>query len=244
MKLTMENIPIWDAFQSSKTECPICTIEEKTENKLLEVLFLEMVMDGEFNDKLGREYDFCREHFRKLYNYHDKMGLALMVEKMLSSYKNNLKMSKISAYEIARAPGNIIHRLFNDSADQNYFYERKCYICSNIESICQMNLENMIMLWESDENFRSLYAISKGFCINHYNKIMTASETLITDVSTKRRFKEITLNVEEKNLERLQEELEWFIKKFDYRYRDLSWKNSKDSLPRSILKLSGSFVGD
>ena len=38
------------------------------------------------------------------------------------------------------------------------------------------------------------------------------------------------------NMNRLAEDIEWFINKFDYRYQDEPWKNAKDALPRSIIK--------
>jgi len=41
------------------------------------------------------------------------------------------------------------------------------------------------------------------------------------------------------NMKRLQEDLEWFINKFDYRYADEPWKNAKDALPRAIQKING-----
>lgn len=245
MKLTLDNIPIWDAFQSSETECPICAIEEKSESKLLEILFLEMVMDVDFNKKLGREYDFCREHFKKLYNYPDKLGLAIIVEKMLTAYKDGLKKpGMINIHDITHSPGNAIQRLFKGSIGQNYIPGKECFICSRLESGSGMDIENMIHLWEADEDFRSLYSISKGFCVNHYNKAMSSCEIVIADSNARKRFKETTFKVEQESMERLHEELEWFIKKFDYRYSDLPWRTSKDSLPRSILKLTGSFKTD
>ena len=33
--------------------------------------------------------------------------------------------------------------------------------------------------------------------------------------------------------------VDWFIKKFDYRFQDEPWKDSKDAVERAILKLSG-----
>ena len=47
---------------------------------------------------------------------------------------------------------------------------------------------------------------------------------------------------EKENLDRLEEELDWFIKKFDYRYREEPWKTSKDALPRTILKINGHWM--
>jgi len=41
---------------------------------------------------------------------------------------------------------------------------------------------------------------------------------------------------------RIEGELSWFIDKFDYRYKDEPWKNSKDALPRSIQKVSSEII--
>lgn len=43
-------------------------------------------------------------------------------------------------------------------------------------------------------------------------------------------------------MKRVEDELEWFTLKFDYRYQDQPWKNSRDALPRTILKVNGQFV--
>ena len=41
------------------------------------------------------------------------------------------------------------------------------------------------------------------------------------------------------NMKRVRDDLDWFIDKFDYRYANEPWKNSKDALPRSINKTNG-----
>jgi hypothetical protein len=35
-------------------------------------------------------------------------------------------------------------------------------------------------------------------------------------------------------MDTLREDIKWFIKKFDYRYEEEPWKNSKDSVERTI----------
>ena len=38
------------------------------------------------------------------------------------------------------------------------------------------------------------------------------------------------------NMKRVRDDLDWFVDKFDYRYANEPWKNSKDALPRTISK--------
>ena len=47
----------------------------------------------------------------------------------------------------------------------------------------------------------------------------------------------------EENYDRIQEDISWFIKKFDYRYENESWKNSKDAVERTVNKARGWCVG-
>ena len=49
--------------------------------------------------------------------------------------------------------------------------------------------------------------------------------------------------MERENLDRIQEDISWFIKKFDYRYENESWKNSKDAVERTVNKVRGWCVG-
>ena len=40
------------------------------------------------------------------------------------------------------------------------------------------------------------------------------------------------------NMKRVKEDLEWFRDKFDYRNQDAPWKNSRDAVPRTLMKLN------
>ena len=55
-------------------------------------------------------------------------------------------------------------------------------------------------------------------------------------------FIEILNKVYFDNMERVNGDLSWFIDKFDYRYKNEPWKNSKDALPRGIIKIGHTFV--
>ena len=43
-------------------------------------------------------------------------------------------------------------------------------------------------------------------------------------------------------MKRVNEDISWFIDKFDYRNQDAPWKNSKDALPRGIIKTGHTMV--
>ena len=57
--------------------------------------------------------------------------------------------------------------------------------------------------------------------------------------SVRKEFAAALINLEKKELLRTKEDIDWFTKKFDYRYKDEDWKSSKDALERSVGKITG-----
>ena len=45
-------------------------------------------------------------------------------------------------------------------------------------------------------------------------------------------------------LSRITEDVEWFQKKFDYRFKDADCKNAKDSVQRAMQKVAGGYPAD
>ena len=56
-------------------------------------------------------------------------------------------------------------------------------------------------------------------------------------------YTKILSGVVENYLATLTEDISWFCKKFDYRYEDEPWKNSKDSVERAIKFLRADLHG-
>ena len=48
----------------------------------------------------------------------------------------------------------------------------------------------------------------------------------------------------QKNLDRMQEDVNWLIEKFDYRNAQADWKTSKDAVQRGMQKLKGGYPAD
>ena len=82
----------------------------------------------------------------------------------------------------------------------------------------------------------------KGFCLPHLGQLI---EVAAEELNAKElgEFIRMVTDVETKNLDRIQEDISWFIKKFDYRFEGDSWKNSKDAVERTVNKTRGWCVG-
>ena len=55
---------------------------------------------------------------------------------------------------------------------------------------------------------------------------------------------ELLCGLMERELARIQEDIDWFVEKYDYRNKDADWKNSKDAVPRTMQKITGGYPAD
>ena len=98
-------------------------------------------------------------------------------------------------------------------------------------------------MYKKDDDFRNRIKNSKGFCLHHFGDLCEASETRLND-KEKKEFYAAMFELMEKNMARLQEDVDWLVEKFDYRNKDADWKNSKDAVQRGMQKLKGGYPAD
>ena len=113
-----------------------------------------------------------------------------------------------------------------------------CLICRNMEQTLKRYAYTIIYLRNKDKDFKDTFNSSKGFCIFHLAMVLKVA----AEVFSKKEISEllsILIPVQEKNLKRLEDELYWYIQKYDYRNQDKPWGNSRDALPRIMQKLTG-----
>ena len=116
--------------------------------------------------------------------------------------------------------------------------ESSCFVCNRIENSFGRYIATIFYLWKNDDNFRKTYENCKGFCNEHYRILIEEAPKQLSGNNIEE-FLKITDRVYLSNMDRVREDVEWFINKFDYRYYDEPWKNAKDSLPRALTKLNG-----
>lgn len=241
MKQKIYEIPIWNAFNESKTECPLCSIIEKSENRLINEILTQMTNDPDFSSNLGYNYTFCKQHFFKLYKYYNKSGLALLVEQLLKFNSDSIGNECIN--KSASVSGNHIH-IFGHRSERILPHndnKHECYICGKLDEYMRSYMEVMMDLWSHNLEFTELYSNSRGFCMEHYHEVMSFASVYINDAGAYKDFTDITFDIQKRNIERLKEELHRFTDNCNYNYIKEPWQDLKDALPRSIQKLTGSF---
>ena len=71
------------------------------------------------------------------------------------------------------------------------------------------------------------------FCLPHYRALLECAEARLQKKKAAAFAKDCS-EIVNKYLAELKDDISWFCKKFDYRYGDEPWYNSKDSVERSI----------
>jgi hypothetical protein len=79
--------------------------------------------------------------------------------------------------------------------------------------------------------------------MTHFGDLCEAADEKLS-AEEQAQFYEIIIPLVKKNLDRLQEDVNWLIEKFDYENKDADWKNSKDAIQRGMQKLKGGFPAD
>lgn len=249
MKETIYTIPVSEAFEKP-CECPMCNLENRFETDRVNYYLGPSLMEPE-NRIETNEKGFCAEHFSMMYNTRtNRLGLGLILHTHLA--EQNKKMEKLSQSAGApREPSGTKKSLFsafksngdNAKAAENllkYIDEQQaeCCICQDLIKTMERYCGVITELYFSEKDFYEKFNSGLGFCMPHFGMLIRAAKQNLSGVKQEE-FLGKLIKMQLSNLKRIENEVEWFTKKFDYRNQDADWGNSRDAVPRSIEKLTG-----
>lgn len=232
MKEILYDIPVNDIFDK-KCECNICAMKLKLDNDEVAFAMGPSYMEDDIRlttDEIG----FCQKHMQMMFDFENRLGLGLI----LNTHMQNIIKKIEKLQKKGRKNGGLFSK---DDKSPLFQYTQKnsksCFICDRIDNTFLRYIETTLYLYEKDQGFRTKFKNCDGFCLEHYG--------LIYEMAPKYLSKNVLLdftkdldNVFLTNLKRVQEDVSWFVDKFDYRNKDKDWKNSKDALPRAMTKVN------
>lgn len=255
MKETIYTIPVTEAF-SVDCECPVCLLEKRLEDEYINYFLGPSLMEPDHRAETNKE-GFCKRHLSLLYqSQENRLGLGLMldthmvqqlgeVKKMYKSKSSAIKTDAGASF-IKSVSGKLsaktteTEKFVNEMVKFLDKLEVSCSICNQLDHTMDRYMDVILYLWHKEEDFRKLFNSKKGFCLKHMKEMLTATGKYLNGKEAAA-FVDNLMEIQLPQLERLQQEVNWFTLKFDYRNTDAPWGNSKDSLPRAIQKLTGSF---
>ena len=209
-------IPVNEAFDLY-AGCPHCALYKKLEDSELDIILGAAMMEPDTRILTNAE-GFCGKHFDMMFNLKNRLGLALMIESHLSENINKT------------LKGGLAGKPNGKKLEKN---QDSCYICARINHKLTKMLETTALLWERESEFKEKLKNQQYFCIQHFSALLAAGEytlhkKIYPDYANACR--SVMINYSEK----LLADVSWFIKKFDYRYQDEPWGDSKDAVERAI----------
>lgn len=246
MKETLYTIPLNDAVDAGD-ECPFCYIEREVEQDLLDFVLGSgsSYMESDVRDATDKA-GFCRAHFKKMFDYGNTLGNGWILK---THYRqmNMEMMQQFKSFSPRKIP--LMGKLKKSSELQNPIAiwaqekEKSCYICRRFADTYERYMDTFFFMYKKDEEFRKKIINSKGFCLHHFGDLCEASETRMND-REKAEFYPAMFELMQKNMARLQEDVDWLVEKFDYRNKEADWKTSKDAIQRGMQKLKGGYPAD
>ena len=254
MKEKIYTIPVNEAF-SEDCECPLCLLESKLEREYIDYYLGPSLMEPDCRIDTNKK-GFCRRHYELLYNRQEnRLGLGLItdthIREQLGKIKDAAKPllqgsdgAKGSGFSWGSLTAKLGSKTQADSGPAANLLklllelEKSCTICGRLEYTMDRYLDVVMYLWSKESEFRQTFSDKKGFCLVHLRMLIQATEKYLSP-SNRKEFLRVLMQQQLEHMDRIEQELEWFTKKFDYRYNDAPWGNSKDALPRSIQKLKG-----
>ena len=241
MEQRLDTYAVWEALKAG-SECPLCALRRKTERQLIERCLGGAVMSPQDRQRVNAA-GFCAEHHRQLYAKNNRLGHALLALSRLQTIRPQLEKalnrleadagkrpSRLKRQKAADRPGDALMALSNT-----------CLICQDLEAHSVRQAQTLLYLWQRDPAFKARLIASRWVCLPDAARLLDLAPQLSGEARGK--FLTCLRQGLMDNLARLEAELDWFTRKFDYRNQDAPWGQSRDALERTAGKLGGWCLG-
>lgn len=230
-------IPVNEAFDECASDaspgCPFCRMRDKLEENELDLILGASMMEPDIRIKTN-EMGFCRRHYDKMFVRKNRLGMALMLESHLDEIRRTMDGSFLS--DLLKGKGAA-------SVDRLEKLGESCYVCSRIDFSFNKMVENAVYLWKADydahdKTFGDKIHAQHYFCLPHYHRFVECAREQLPKKVFNDFYTPVTAVVTA-YFDSLRGDVSWFCKKFDYRYENEDWGNSKDAVERAIRFLCG-----
>ena len=241
MKEKIYTIPVNEAFETS-CECPLCWLEARLEQESIDYELGAAMMEAdhrEQSDKTG----FCNKHLAMMFDKPNRLSLALVLDTRMEAIRKELSKAKKDTINLCKSKGGLFKK--NNGTDATKAFSDfltasgcGCMVCEKVNLTMDRYIDVLLYMWANDEEFKKKFDNSKGFCLKHAKSVVqmvpkSLKGNILND------FMNTLVEKEEKELERIQNDIHKFTLKFDYRNKDMDWGTAYDAPIRTIEKLVG-----
>ena len=248
MQDTIYTIPVTEVYETP-CECPLCALEARFENDRVNYYLGPSLMEPE-NRIATNDTGFCGRHFGMMYKTQtNRLGLGLILDtymteqiarlRKIAGEKPKQEEGKKSLFGGGRnGKGKDGQRAAQGMREYWEKHSTKCCICADLSRTMERYIDVIFHLYFSQKDFRERFDGGQGYCMKHFDLLCEKAEKMLSP-GRQDEFLGSLVRQQLDNLSRIQEEVNWFTKKFDYRNAQEPWKNSRDALPRGMRKMTG-----
>ena len=242
MRYQLDTIPVWDAYKAGG-ECPLCALRAQNEEMYVDSFLGASVMEPDTRVEVN-EKGFCPEHYRQMFAQKNRLGIALITHTHMKEVISSL--DSILDGAASASGGGLLRRLTPAKREGGAgaalrARTDKCILCERLDYTMRRYAYTLVHLHVHDREFQKLFAESQGLCLQDLALVLDMADEMLSG-KEKAAFLAAVRDMQKKNMERIEKELEWFTLKFDYRNQDKPWGNSRDALERAINKLQGACI--
>ncbi len=216
-------IRITESMQK-KCGCPLCTLKMQLEEDEVERILGAAMMEPNVRVETNAK-GFCTRHLDAMENKSNKLSLALMLSTHLQELGKKVFSDTVPILQKTPDAKKQVAVLVKN--------ENSCYLCSRINEFMNATYGAFVYMYKTMDGFEQNIKEQPYFCLKHTRLLLeTAAKSLSKDA-----LKSFSAAINEVNMKYADElvgDLDWFCKKFDYRYKDADWKNSKDAVQRAV----------
>lgn len=221
-------IPINEHFDRSREDpacgCAVCSLYRMLEENELELILGASMMEPDVRIKTN-QLGFCATHYEMMFNRKNRLGMALTLESHLNELRGEVGDLPllVPGYRARARIGEL---------------EESCYVCGRIAGNFAHMMENLVYIWNNDEKFREKFAAQPYFCLPHWRAMLETAKAKLPKKAYND-FSHAAADVVLPYFDELRGDVSWFCKKFDYRFDEEPWGNSRDSVERAMKFLRG-----
>lgn len=227
-------IPINEVFDASAADagcgCPFCALFNRLEDTEVDTILGASMMEEDIR-MITNAKGFCRTHYDMMLHRRKRLPMMLTLQTHLERLIQGQKQRSP-----LRAPGTV-------QQEKLQTVLQSCYVCDRLTNWIEHMLDTAVYLWDTDAEFRKKTEKQPYFCLPHYEAFLTAARRGLS----KKRMAEFydAISVQEiAYLDKLQKDVDWYCKKFDYRYQEEPWYDAKDAPERAVRVLRGDLHRD
>ena len=226
MKENICTIPINDIFRNTDG-CPVCRMYKMLEEQYVEYITGAAMMAPDVR-VITNKTGFCHTHYKQMIAHGPKLSNALLIQTHLAQIKEDLLPKNETSMPSKKQMQGI------RTLDQT------CYVCDRIEKDILHLLSTVFVQFGKDEEFRKLYQSQEYICLNHYELLMRESQNRPgVDKKFRTQFYTETNRLINRYIDTLYDDVTHLTTMYDYRNAGKDWKNSVDSVERSVVFLTG-----